>query len=113
MAVVDLPRIDGLLGELAADGSLVHVERIAARAARHGELATPLSCSVRDRLGIDAFWSHQAEAIDLVRAGRSVAIATGTASGKSMCFQVPVAEAVSDPRLPDEGAGPRSVACHH
>ena len=100
MAVLELPRIDGLLGDLAADGSLVHVERIAARAARFAELATPLSCAVRDRLGIDAFWSHQAEAIDLVRAGRSVAIATGTASGKSLCFQVPVAEAVSDPIRP-------------
>jgi DEAD/DEAH box helicase domain-containing protein len=100
MAVLDLPRIDGLLGDLAADGSLVHVERIAARTARYAELATPLSCAVRDRLGIDAFWSHQAQAIDLVRAGRSVAIATGTASGKSLCFQVPVAEAVSDPIRP-------------
>ena len=100
MAVLDLPRIDGLLGELAAGGSLVHVERIAARAARNAELATPLSCVVRDRLGIDAFWSHQAEAIDLVRGGRSVAIATGTASGKSLCFQVPVAETVSDPIRP-------------
>jgi DEAD/DEAH box helicase domain-containing protein len=96
MAVLELPRIEDVLGGLAADGSLIHVERIAARAARYADLATPLSCAVRDRLAVDAFWTHQAEAIDLVRAGRSVAIATGTASGKSMCFQVPVAEAVSD-----------------
>jgi DEAD/DEAH box helicase domain-containing protein len=100
MAVLELPRIDGVLGELAASGSLIHVERLEARAARFAELATPLSCAVRDRLGIDAFWTHQAHAIDLVRAGRSVAIATGTASGKSLCFQVPVAEAVSDPIRP-------------
>ncbi|MEY2458636.1 MAG: box helicase protein, partial [Acidimicrobiaceae bacterium] len=100
MAVLDLPRIDGVLGDLAAHGSLVHVERIPARAARYAELATPLSCAVRDRLGIDAFWTHQAEAIDLVRAGRSVAIATGTASGKSLCFHVPVAETVGDPIRP-------------
>jgi DEAD/DEAH box helicase domain-containing protein len=78
----------------------VYVERIAARAARTAELATPLSPAIRARLRIDAFWSHQAAAIDLVRAGHSVAVATGTASGKSLCFQVPVAEAVSDPIRP-------------
>ena len=100
MAVLELPRIDGVLGELAASGTLIHVERLEARAARFAELATPLDAAVRDRLGIDAFWTHQAEAIDLVRAGRSVAIATGTASGKSLCFQVPVADAVSDPIRP-------------
>ena len=39
------------------------------------------------------------EAIDLARAGHHVAVATGTASGKSLCFQVPIAEAVT--RLTD------------
>ncbi len=48
-----------------------------------------------DRLPPQGLWSHQAEAIDLVRAGRSVAVATGTASGKSLCYQLPVAEAVA------------------
>ena len=49
---------------------------------------------VRDRLGVERSGSHQAEAIDLARAGRSVVVATGTASGKSLCYQVPIAEAV-------------------
>ena len=43
----------------------------------------------RGRAGIERLYSHQAAAIDLLRAGRSVAIATGTASGKSLCYQVP------------------------
>jgi DEAD/DEAH box helicase domain-containing protein len=55
---------------------------------------------VADRLPIEGFWSHQAAAIDLARAGRSVAVATGTASGKSLCFQVPIADAVTDPIRP-------------
>src|SRR5258706_1022809 len=100
MALVEVPRLDSVLDELAANGSLVHIERIAARAARYSELATPLPALVRDRLRIDAFWSHQAAAIDLVRAGHSVAVATGTASGKSLCFHAPVAEAVTDPVRP-------------
>src|SRR5437588_3507603 len=96
MALLEIPRLDGLVDELALNGSLVHVERIAARAARCADLAMPLPPLVRDRLRIDAFGAHQAAAIDLVRAGHSVAVATGTASGKSLCFQVPVVEAVID-----------------
>ena len=100
MALLEVPRLDGLVDELALNGSLVHVERLPARAARYSELAVPLPSRVRDRLPIDAFWSHQAAAIDLVRAGHSVAVATGTASGKSLCFQVPVLEAAIDPIRP-------------
>ena len=51
-------------------------------------------------LGVDSLWSHQAAAIDLARAGESVAVATGTASGKSLCFQAPIAEAATDPIRP-------------
>jgi DEAD/DEAH box helicase domain-containing protein len=81
---------------LQDDPRAVHVERLPARAARTAELARPLPDSVRSRLGIDAFWSHQAEAIDLLREGCSVAIATGTASGKSLCYQVPIAESIAE-----------------
>src|SRR5438093_288805 len=94
------PSLEDLLVALAgapagAGGGLVHLEHLPARTARTAELARPLPTLVRDRLGVDAFWSHQAEAIDLARAGRSVAVATGTASGKSLCYQAPLAEAVS------------------
>ncbi len=75
---------------------LIHLEHLAARPARFGELSRPLPEAVRESLGIDRFWSHQAEAIELLRAGVSVAVATGTASGKSLCYQAPIAEAVTD-----------------
>ena len=100
MAVLDVPRIDAVLDDLGASGSLVHVERIPARPARTASLATPLPAALRERLRIDEFWSHQADAIGRLRAGRSVAVSTGTASGKSLCFQVPVAEAAIDPIRP-------------
>ena len=70
----------------------MHVERIPARAARHRELSRPLPAEIRGRF--PRLWSHQAAAIDRARRGQSVAIATGTASGKSMCFQIPIAEAI-------------------
>src|SRR4051812_23649634 len=96
MAVVEVPQLDAVLRELEHNGSLIHVERIPPRPARNAPLAAPLADRVGDRLSIGEFWSHQATAIDLVRSGHSVAIASGTASGKSLCFQVPVAEAATD-----------------
>ncbi|HEX2574780.1 MAG TPA: DEAD/DEAH box helicase [Aquihabitans sp.] len=91
-----------LLRRRLGDG-LVHLERLPARPAAHGTLAHPLRPALAERLvelGIDDLWSHQAEAIDLLRAGRSTVVATGTASGKSLCYQLPIAEAVADPIRP-------------
>lgn len=87
---------------LAADdaGGLVHLERLPARAARTAELDTPLPPAVWDRLGIGELWSHQAEALDLARAGHSVVIATPTASGKSLVYQALVGEAALDTLTP-------------
>ena len=76
---------------------LAHVVVIPPRPARPGALARPLPPEVADRLDVDTLWSHQAQAIDLARAGRSVVVATGTASGKSLCYQVPLAEAAAAP----------------
>ena len=76
---------------------LVHVEHLAPRPARLAPLAEPLPDRLRGLLPPDGLWSHQADAIDRARAGRHVAVATGTASGKSLCFQIPIAEAVTEP----------------
>ncbi|MDQ1375011.1 MAG: box helicase protein [Actinomycetota bacterium] len=87
--------LEQVLGELATAGQLVHLEHIPARPARVAALTRPLSSAVAERIPAGGLWTHQAAAIDLARAGRSVAVVTGTASGKSLCFQVPVAEAVT------------------
>ena len=39
-------------------------------------------------------WEHQAAAAELANAGRSVVVATGTASGKSLAYQLPVLSAL-------------------
>lgn len=44
------------------------------------------------RAGVDQLWSHQAEAYERARAGEHVVISTGTASGKSLAYQLPVLE---------------------
>ncbi len=94
------PAFEDLLTELAADGRLVHVEHLRERAERFAALERPLPAPVLRAIGDEPFWSHQAEAIDRVRRGEHVVVATGTASGKSRCFQLPIAEAVADPIRP-------------
>jgi DEAD/DEAH box helicase domain-containing protein len=98
MAIAVAPSTTGLdrfLETLAGDDRLIHLERLPARPARFGGLARPLAPEVWDALDVDRLWSHQAEAIDLARDGTSVAVATGTASGKSLCYRAPIAEAVT------------------
>jgi DEAD/DEAH box helicase domain-containing protein len=87
---------DDVLAALDAYGQLVHVEHVPARDAVRGGLARPLPAEVEGCLPAGGLWCHQAAAIDLARAGRSVAVATGTASGKSLCYQLPIAEAALD-----------------
>lgn len=90
------PLIDGVLDQLVDDPRLVHVRSLPARRPRTATLARPLPPQVAARLPHPTLWSHQAAAIDLAREGTSVAVATGTASGKSLTYQVPIAEASLD-----------------
>jgi DEAD/DEAH box helicase domain-containing protein len=46
--------------------------------------------------GIARFWSHQVEAIDLIRQGENVVVMTPTASGKSLIYNIPVIESILD-----------------
>lgn len=94
------PPFEALLDHLAADGRVVHVERLPPRPERHRQPLGILPDHLCDRVAAQPLWAHQAEAIDAIRAGRHVVVATGTASGKSRCFQIPIAEAVADPVKP-------------
>ena len=93
--VDDLNQFDDLIDMLSADGRLAHVEHQRARPARYANSIAPMSPGVLLALGSDRLWTHQAEAIDLVHAGHSVVVATGTASGKSRCYQIPIAESAA------------------
>ena len=49
--------------------------------------------------GIDQPWSHQVDAAELAYAGRHVVLSTGTASGKSLAYQLPILTTLAaDPR---------------
>lgn len=40
--------------------------------------------------GISALYSHQAKAISLLESGENIVISTGTSSGKSLCYGIPI-----------------------
>ncbi|MCA1186602.1 DEAD/DEAH box helicase [Saccharopolyspora sp. 6T] len=82
-----------LAGTPADESPLRHVEQLAERPAQHadwpGWAPEPLVEALRAR-GAERPWSHQAEGAEAAWAGEHVVVATGTASGKSMTYQLPV-----------------------
>ena len=48
------------------------------------------------RRGIERPYVHQAEAIDAVRNGQDIVVVTPTASGKSLCYALPILQAIAD-----------------
>jgi len=79
-------------------GQLVHAQTIPVRSARYGELKIKLSPPVSRALaaaGAERLYTHQAEAINAALAGQNVVVATSTASGKTLCFNAPVLEALA------------------
>jgi DEAD/DEAH box helicase domain-containing protein len=90
---------DRFLADVTADrdyaGQVVHVQKATARPARYAEPASPLPAPLADGLaaiGVRRLYVHQAQALDLARAGRDVVVVTATASGKTLCYNLPVLE---------------------
>ena len=51
--------------------------------------------SVYRNLGINHLYKHQADSIQHTFTGKNVVIATGTASGKSLCYQLPILNSIA------------------
>ncbi len=84
--------------EFFAD-QIMHVEMIPARPAVYGEVPGGLHPAVQAALhkqGISRLYSHQAEAIANIREGNNVVIVTGTASGKTLCYNIPIVETLAE-----------------
>jgi len=81
---------------------MVHVEHIPRRQAKSARLRLPLPEALQDCLsehGLFPLYSHQAEAINYAREGKNVMVATSSASGKTLCYNAPVMEAIlTEPR---------------
>lgn len=105
-----LPHAD-LLQALAAtrpDSALRHVEHLPGRDGRHSEWpawTAPALVAALVGAGIGRPWSHQVEAAEAVRRGEDVVLATGTASGKSLGYLLPLLTAVLDGTSAPSGRG--------
>jgi DEAD/DEAH box helicase domain-containing protein len=82
-------------------GQLEHVEILPARPGRFAAPSEPLP-GVLERLlarhDIEQLYSHQVDALEAARAGRDLVVVTGTASGKTLCYNLPILEAaLADP----------------
>lgn len=91
-----------LAGTASGEQPLRHVAELPPRGGQpHGwpQWLDPEVIGALAQRGIAAPWSHQAEAAELAWAGRHVVVSTGTASGKSLAYQLPVLNALTtDPR---------------
>lgn len=87
--------LDHLVSDRDYRGQVVHIETLPQREARTRSPHEPIHPSVEQALramGISALYTHQADAIDAVRRKQNVVVVTGTASGKSLCYHIPVLE---------------------
>jgi DEAD/DEAH box helicase domain-containing protein len=91
-----------LTGVPAGESPLTHVADLPARAAHHAAWpawADPVVVEALAKAGVPRPWTHQSDAASLAHEGRHVVIATGTGSGKSVAYQLPVLTALrADPK---------------
>ncbi len=94
-----LDALERLLAEPDVSASLEARHVLPAQPAIHAPIPGWLDdrlVSALERRGIGALYSHQAEALEALRAGQDVAIVTPTASGKSLCYNLPVLQAIAE-----------------
>ncbi|XP_011014684.1 PREDICTED: putative ATP-dependent helicase hrq1 isoform X3 [Populus euphratica] len=90
--------VEHLREGIGSKGQIVHVEDIDSRKPIYVQVPNVLSDNMKSALkcmGITKLYSHQAESILASLSGKNVVVATMTSSGKSLCYNVPVLEALS------------------
>jgi DEAD/DEAH box helicase domain-containing protein len=92
---VDVLRWEGLLqGE-----ELAHLATESPREARFAPVPDDLHPQARTALGVDSLYTHQRSAWDAAARGEHVLVSSGTASGKTLAFNLPVLDAIArDPK---------------
>src|SRR5437899_171238 len=96
-----LDTVHDILGTLVAryrqDEVLTSVRQIPAREAKFRPVpawVTSTLCEAYRAKGIQELYSHQAATAELVHGGKNVVVVTPTASGKTLCYNLPVLNAV-------------------
>ncbi len=95
--------VQGIASHRGDADRLTHLELLPAREARPSPWPTWAPTEVVDGFrarGVEWPWTHQVEAADLAWHARSVVVATGTASGKSMAYLLPGLATLAAHQLP-------------
>jgi DEAD/DEAH box helicase domain-containing protein len=85
--------LDHLKEHPSYKNQIAHVEQGPSREPRYGRLAEPIHPALQERLEalvLFPLYSHQAQAINAARSGKNAFIITPSASGKTLCYNVPV-----------------------
>ncbi|MBP1921527.1 DEAD/DEAH box helicase domain-containing protein [Halorubrum alkaliphilum] len=89
--------IDWLRNRPFYEGQIAEHRRLPARDPEFADIEVePRLAGALDDRGVDRLYQHQATAIEAVRDGDDVVLATETASGKSLAYTVPAFEAAMD-----------------
>jgi DEAD/DEAH box helicase domain-containing protein len=79
-------------------GGITSVMRIPQRDARHADFPAflpPVIVEILKSRGIEKLYSHQAAAAALAHDGKNIVVVTPTASGKTLCYNVPILSAMA------------------
>lgn len=89
--------LESFLPWLREQGEVSWVKTIEPRSPEYAplpeDLREPLKAALASR-GIASLYAHQAECYRLIREGRNVVVVTPTASGKTLCYNLPVVQAL-------------------
>ncbi len=80
---------------------IVHIQYIPSQSASFGSLARPLNPLLQSRLessGVSSLYTHQAMAVNGTLSGKNIMVATASASGKTLCYNLPVLESILSDR---------------
>ncbi|MCZ6635735.1 MAG: DEAD/DEAH box helicase [bacterium] len=73
------------------DGQIVHIERLPAQEAQFVPFDDlhPVVAQALQKQGVTQLYTHQADALSALSKGASITVVTSTASGKTLCYQIP------------------------
>ena len=85
--------IDRIRSSRGYEGQISHIEDVASKEAEYRDIEiNPLIRYALNENGVDKLYVHQVEAVELARKRENIVLSTSTASGKSMCYMLPIFE---------------------
>jgi DEAD/DEAH box helicase domain-containing protein len=91
---MEIPQlIDKIKSSRKYEGQITHIEDVPTREAGYKDIElNPLIRYALRENGIEQLYIHQADAVEIAREKKNIVLSTSTASGKSMCYMLPVFE---------------------